>query len=562
MKVVVLVLLLSVTLGVAIGDRDRDHEREGFRDGGRSRGGGRRREDIKCPNADECHFLGELHCGSDGITYENACYFRVAQCKDDELTLAQPRGKGCKPSPPIVTPAAIHGGSEPKTLASGPTHDSTHAGEPLIGTDSSDNPAVASTQTPADIPTNSPTATLGGNEPNILATASARDTQRDESLAHGVDAHSNTSSCDADCPSDFQPYCGSDGVTYTNACHFEIAKCKAPSLTLALSPGTACPTILKTDYRVGGTEAECSRPCNAEEIPYCGSDGVTYGNKCHFLVAQCMKPELLLNRTPGEPCPGRRELQGRRRKCGGPCPLNYVPHCASNGVLYGNSCHFEAARCEEPTLNLVPYKEGEDCGQRANAITATCEKACSGTDFFPHCGSDGHTYGSLCLFEIAQCINPNLQLVLSGGLPCAAAGIGSDPEFDLSEVQNLRTDREDRRDKTKEPRPKKSAGKDGYDDLPDCGIDDEWNESGHTRGGRREPKKRCKRRQDRDQINPTPTEPAGGDGNTTTPTEPPSPVPTTEAADAVSTTEEEVVPLLTTEQPEENDGSTRVPDVP
>ncbi len=64
------------------------------------------------------------------------------------------------------------------------------------------------------------------------------------------------------CPQVYNPVCGSDGVTYSNAC---FAACAG--VTVAY-------------------QGACKEPCFCPQVydPVCGSDGNTYGNAC---MARC-----------------------------------------------------------------------------------------------------------------------------------------------------------------------------------------------------------------------------------------------------------------------------------
>ena len=63
------------------------------------------------------------------------------------------------------------------------------------------------------------------------------------------------------CPNLFVPVCGSDGVTYGNACHSERRG-------------------IRIDY-AGMCEGQ-GRNCPRNYAPVCGLDGITYDNDCQL----------------------------------------------------------------------------------------------------------------------------------------------------------------------------------------------------------------------------------------------------------------------------------------
>ena len=78
--------------------------------------------------------------------------------------------------------------------------------------------------------------------------------------------------CPSVCTSKIDPVCGSDGVTYLNRCKLEVKKCQEKSDLEVVKCSTLCPTI-----------------CPANVDPVCGSDGVTYSNRCKLEVEKCQK---------------------------------------------------------------------------------------------------------------------------------------------------------------------------------------------------------------------------------------------------------------------------------
>ncbi|DAZ99709.1 TPA: hypothetical protein N0F65_000887 [Lagenidium giganteum] len=86
------------------------------------------------------------------------------------------------------------------------------------------------------------------------------------------------------CSRKYKPVCGSNNVTYANKCLFEAAQFQSKQLTLAFEG--QCTDVEATK--------SCNHFCTRDYRPVCGSDNVTYSNKCVFKAAQCENKELAL----------------------------------------------------------------------------------------------------------------------------------------------------------------------------------------------------------------------------------------------------------------------------
>jgi hypothetical protein len=165
--------------------------------------------------------------------------------------------------------------------------------------------------------------------------------------------------------------------------------------------------------------------CTREYFPVCGSDGVTYSNKCVFECEKRVNSNLQLI-AYGDCDNVVKTLPMDEELC--MCSREYEPICGTDATTYSNKCMFKCAQKNNKALKFAAYGE---CVQVSNLpldaeipavqnlpldeTTPEVENYCICTkEYRPVCGSDGKTYSNTCLFNCAKNTNQNLEMVTKG----------------------------------------------------------------------------------------------------------------------------------------------------
>ncbi|XP_033647454.1 agrin-like [Asterias rubens] len=142
--------------------------------------------------------------------------------------------------------------------------------------------------------------------------------------------------CDESCSDQFDPVCGSDGMTYYSECNMGRIACLRDESKPEVRHQGSC------DHQ----PLDCPESCPGINDPVCGTDGNSYPSLCLITMASCQS-----NIIDGQ------ELQTAYRglcvnePCQKSCPTrSYTPLCGSNGQTYQNECFLWLDMCRHPQL--------------------------------------------------------------------------------------------------------------------------------------------------------------------------------------------------------------------
>ncbi|KAG7388308.1 hypothetical protein PHYPSEUDO_012834 [Phytophthora pseudosyringae] len=262
-----------------------------------------------------------------------------------------------------------------------------------------------------------------------------------------TDASGSGYSCDAICPTHYEPVCGSDGVTYTNDCAFSIAQCKTVKLTLSAVGECAGGSVAPSgeESKRGSAAAACPDACLDVYDPVSDESGKTYSNECYMRMAKCKGTKKDVDILAEYKKLYGRSFGASRDDSAGDDSASEASALKGTKAPRKSDKSTKSAKSTKTSSTSASglgslYDDRSDgvIGSGSSSPAQNCTGACPDI-YSPVCGSDGATYSSSCHLELASCKNPKLKLVQASEDVCAGSAATTSQQQTVSEKASKST---------------------------------------------------------------------------------------------------------------------------
>ncbi|CAI2344090.1 unnamed protein product [Caenorhabditis sp. 36 PRJEB53466] len=389
----------------------------------------------ECRCTEQCPMNSAHVCGTDGKTYLNDCFLKLASCKEQKDIIVWKRGKCDEVGSPCEKwkcecPKDCEDVMRPVCATNGETFDNE----------------CEMKRKACETKTNVRVKHQGTCGIGVCATFNSC---KKPQVCVAVDGKPKCV-CPS-CTDELKEVCGSDGKTYANECKLRNAACVSQK-DIFVKYSAVCEGCKdkKCDFYsscvVGENhrpECKCPDDCPTSELgqgkEVCGTDSVTYSSECHLRKSACHQKKFIVMAFEGKcdeclhvQCRYGEECRGGVCVCSYNCPANpplSARICGENGVLYPSLCHLQLASCQKgaPISEMPP----SHCHSSQTAFPDSCE--CNRVGSFGHaCDETGQCKcrPGVAGLKCDHCLPSfwGIHLIAQGALscrPCGCSAFGS-----------------------------------------------------------------------------------------------------------------------------------------